>query len=452
MSDRYDVVVIGAGPGGFRAAKRCAKAGASVACIEKEFIGGTCLNWGCIPSKVLLSSAHALISAKTATQIGIDIPAASPNWPSIQQRKDAIVAGFRKGMTGSARAAGLTMIYGHATATSPNQITVQTEDGTTEIETGKIILATGSEPIELPNIPFDGRTVISSKEALSLPDIPRSLVIVGGGVIGCEMACVYAAMGTKVTIIEALSQLIPMEDEWVARQLQREFKKLGITALTGRKVTSVDKSADPANVVLEDGQSIEAQKVFVCVGRRSAIDPQIVENLALETKGPSVVINEKLETGAPGVYAIGDLVGTTYLAHGATAEANVAAANATGGNAKMSDYDLIPRVIFTFPEIASVGKSEQACAEQDLDVSVGKGHFRANGRSVAQNEIAGQIRVIRDNKTEKILGATLVGFMATEFITLAATYIGTSGRLDEITYPHPTISETLEEAIEDAIK
>ncbi len=450
MSDRFDVVVIGAGPGGFRAAKRCAQAGHSVACIEKEFIGGTCLNWGCIPSKALLSSAHALLLAKASAQIGIDIPTATPNWPNIQQRKEAIVAGFRKGMTGSAKANNLTMLQGNATVTSPGKISIQTGDCSTEIEAGKIILATGSEPVELPNIPFDGEVVLSSKEVLSLPEIPQSLAIVGGGVIGCEMACVYAAMGTKVTIIEALPQLVPMEDEWAARLVQREFKKLGIVSVTGQKVTSVEKSTDPAKVVLEDGQLIEAQKVLVSVGRRSAIDTQTVENLGLEMNGQSVAINGKFETNVPGVYAIGDLVGTTFLAHGATAEADVAAANATGGDRKMSDYSLIPRVIFTFPEIASVGRSEQACSEEGLDISVGKGFFKANGRNVAQNETAGQVRVVRDKAANKIVGVTIVGFMATEFVTLAATLIGTQGRLDEITYPHPTISETLEEAIEDA--
>ncbi|MHC4743517.1 MAG: dihydrolipoyl dehydrogenase [Planctomycetota bacterium] len=450
MSDSFDVVVIGAGPGGFRAAKRCAQAGAKTACIEKEFIGGTCLNWGCIPSKALLSSAHALLAAKSAAQIGVDIPSATPNWPNIQQRKDAIVTGFRKGMTGGAQANNITMIQGNSIVASPTQMTITADGQTTEITAGKIILATGSEPIELPNIPFDGETVISSKEVLSLPEIPQSLAIVGGGVIGCEMACVYAAMGTKVTIIEALPQIIPMEDEWVARLVQREFKRLGIVSMTGQKVASVDTSAAPAKVVLEDGTSVEAEKVLVSVGRRSAIDAQTIENLGLEMKGQSVAINEKLETNVPGVYAIGDLVGTTYLAHGATTEADVAAANATGGDRQMTDYGLIPRVIFTFPEVASVGKRERTCIEEDLDIAVGKGFFKANGRNVAQNETAGQARVIRDKASNTIVGATIVGFMATEFVTLAATLIGTQGKLDEITYPHPTISETLEEAVEDA--
>jgi len=451
MAGRFDVVVIGAGPGGFRAAKRCAQRGAAVACVEEAFIGGTCLNWGCIPSKALLSSAHALLSARAAGQIGIDIPSAEPNWANIQQRKDAIVSGFRKGMTGSAKASNITLIQGHATVPAPGRVSVRTGEGTEAIEAEKLILATGSEPIELDDIPFDGQVVISSKEALSLAEIPGSLLIVGGGVIGCEMACVYAAMGSKVTIVEALEQLLPMEDQWVARLVQREFKKQGITAITGRKVTAVDKGARAAKVTLDGGESIEAEKVLVSVGRRSAIDPAIVESLDLRMNGRSVAIDEKGQTSAAGVYALGDLAGTTFLAHGATAEANVVAVNATGGDRTIGDYSMIPRVIFTFPEVASVGKSEETCQEEGMDISVGKGFFKANGRSVAQNETTGQVRVVKDNTTGKIVGASMVGFMATEFVTLAASLIGTTGRLDEITYPHPTISETLEEAIEDAL-
>ena len=451
MTEKFDVVVIGAGPGGFRAAKRCAEKGAQVALIEKEFIGGTCLNWGCIPSKALLASAHTLLSAKYAAEIGIDIGSATPNWPKIQQRKDAIVTGFRKAMTGTAQAHKIKMFAGRAIVTAPNKIKVTTNDSTACLQTDGIILATGSESIQLSNIPFDGQTVISSKEALSLPQIPKSMVIIGGGVIGCEMACVYAAMGTKVTIVEALSRLLPMEDEWVGRLLEREFKKIGIDSVTGAKVTSVDKKTAPAKVILENGQSLQAEKVLVCVGRRPSIDKEIIEALNLQMNGPAVAVNEKLETNVPGVYAIGDVVGTTFLAHGATTEADVAAVNATGGNRKMSDYCLIPRVVFTFPEVASVGKSEEKCKSEGIEISVGKGFFKGNGRSVSQNETAGQIRVVKDNSTNKIIGVTMVGFMATEFVTLARMLIGLNAeQLSRITFPHPTISETLEDAVKDA--
>jgi len=195
MAERFDVVVIGAGPGGFRAARRCAQRGASVAVVEKEYLGGTCLNWGCIPSKTLLATAHLLLRARHADEMGVDIPSATPNWPKIQQRREAIIVGSRKGMAGTVKAHKMTHIEGRAIVTAPGKVRVTADGQTRELEAGKIILATGSESIQIPSIPFDGQTIISSKEALSLPQIPKSMLIVGGGVIGCEMACVYAVMG-----------------------------------------------------------------------------------------------------------------------------------------------------------------------------------------------------------------------------------------------------------------
>jgi dihydrolipoamide dehydrogenase len=450
MTERFDVAVIGAGPGGFRAAQRCAQRGASVAVVEKEFIGGTCLNWGCIPSKALLASAQVLLSARQASQVGVDITSATPNWPKIQERKDAIVAGFRKGMTATAQANKLKMFQGHAVVITPNKIKVKTDSQTIDLQADNIIIATGSEPIQLPNIPFDGQTIVTSKEALSIPHIPKSMVIIGGGVIGCEMACVYAAMGTIVTIVEALSRLIPKEDEWVGRLLEREFKKIGIDSVTSQKVTSVDKTSTPAKVTLENGQIIQAEKILVCVGRKPLLDKETIQTLKLQTNGSALMVNNKLETNVPGVYALGDVVGTTFLAHGAFAEAEVAAANATGGDERMIDYSLIPRVTFTFPEVASVGKSEEACKCEGIDVTVGKGFFKANGRSVAHNQTSGQIRVVRANGTDKILGITMVGDMVTEFVAFARALIGTTEKITRITFPHPTVSETLKEAIEDA--
>ncbi|GAG91439.1 unnamed protein product, partial [marine sediment metagenome] len=286
---------------------------------------------------------------------------------------------------------------------------------------------------------FDGQTVISSKEALALEQIPESMVIVGGGAIGCELACVYAAAGTKVTIVEALSRLIPMEDEWVGRLIEREFKTLGIDALTSRKVDSVDTTAGPAKVLLEDGEAIEAEKVLVSVGRRPVVDKETVDALGLQMSGTAIAVNEKMQTNVPGVYAIGDAVGTTFLAHGAFAEAKVAAVNATGGDKRIADYSLIPRAVYTFPEIASVGKTEQACKNEGLDVSVGKSFFKANGRSVAHNETVGQIRVVKDNSTNKIVGVTMVGATATELIAAARLLLGSTEEITDISFPHPTV-------------
>ncbi|MHC4642472.1 MAG: dihydrolipoyl dehydrogenase [Planctomycetota bacterium] len=449
MSESFDVVVIGSGPGGYAAAIRCAQRGASVAVVEKNFIGGTCLNCGCIPSKSLLASAHILLSIKHAALMGVDVASATANWSKMQQRKDAIVAGFRKGLTGLIQSHKVKILPGRGIITAPDTVKIEAENSV-EVQAGKIILATGSQPIELPTLPFDGQTVISSKEALGLENIPKSMVIVGGGVIGCEMACVYAAVGAKVTIVEALSRLIPMEDEWVGRLIEREFKKLAIDSLTSQKVTSVDTTAALAKVNLENGQTIEAEKVLVSVGRRSVVDQETVEALTLEMSGSAVSVNEKLETNVAGVYVIGDAVGTTYLAHGAFAEAEVAAVNATGGDEKIADYSLIPRAVYTFPEIASVGKSEQACRDEGLDVSVGKSFFKANGRSVAHNETAGQISVVRDNTTNRIVGVTMIGSIVTEMIGAARLLLGSTEKITDISFPHPTVSEVLKEAAEDA--
>ena len=277
------------------------------------------------------------------------------------------------------------------------------------------------------------------------------MLIVGGGVIGCEMACAYAAFGTKVTIVEALDRLLPMEDSWVSRLLEREFKSQGIEAITARKVMSVDKSTTPAKVSLDNGQTIEAEKVLVAVGRRPATDAQIVQALRLEMNGPAIKVNRKMETSVPGVYAVGDAVGTTNLAHGATAEGEIAAANAAGGNEEMLDYALIPRVVFTFPEVASVGKSEEKCQAEGRDITIGKGFYRGNGRCLAENETCGQFHAVRDNAMNEIVGISMVGDMATEFVAFARTLLGTVEPIRQITFPHPTISETIEDAMHEAL-
>jgi dihydrolipoamide dehydrogenase len=450
MAEKFDVVVIGGGPGGARAAKRCTQKGAKVALVEKEYIGGTCLNWGCIPSKVLLASAHTLIEAKAAEQMGVNIFSAEPDWQKIQQRTRQIVDNLRRGMSLTLKNSKVNYIQGIATVESAKKIIVQGQPDTKEIETEKLIIATGSESVEIPAFPFDGSTIISSKEALYLDFLPKSLVVIGGGFIGCEIACVYAAMGTKVTIVEAMDRLLPGEDAWVGKLLSREFKKLNIDVLTSRKVASVEKNKSGAAVTLDNGNTIDSEKVLVAAGRKSRCDRNIIEKIGLATKGTSIAVNEKFETNVPGVYALGDVIGTTFLAHGATTEAEIAAANVTGGNEKMYDYSLIPRAIFTFPEAAGVGKTEEQCKAEQIDYVVGKAFFRADGRSIAQNEPVGEVRAIRDKKTNKIIGITMVGARVTEFAALARTLIGTQEKISDICFPHPTASEVVEEAVEDA--
>jgi len=450
MTESVHCVVIGSGPGGYSAAIRCAQRGATTAIIEKEFIGGTCLNCGCIPSKTLLASAHTLLVAKNAAALGINVAGVTPDWQKIQARKDAIVTGFRKGLTGLIQANKIKLFNGRGIVIAPGQVKVESPSGEILIKANRIILATGSEPIEIPAFPFDGQTIISSKEALMLKQIPASMVIVGGGVIGCEMACIYAALGTKITIVEALTRLIPMEDAWVGQLLAKEFKKLGIDSLTDQKVTEVEKIGTGAKIVLASGQTIEAEKVLVSVGRKATIDKETVEALGLQMNGKAVAVDKKLRTNVINTYALGDVAGTTYLAHGAFAEAEIAAVNATGGSAEFGDYDLIPRAVYTFPEIASVGKSEETCKSEGIDVAVGRSFFKANGRSAAHNETIGEIRVVKEKSNNTILGITMVGAMVTELISAARTLIGTKEKITDISFPHPTVSEVLKEAAEDA--
>ncbi len=450
MAEKFDVFVIGSGPGGYSAAIRCAQKGASVGLVEKGAMGGTCLNRGCIPSKALLGSVHFLTLAKYASLMGLEVDSVKPNWQKMQTRKDAIVGGFNKGVTGLMQSNGIKLFRGRGTATAANKVKVESQDGNTEIEAKSIIIATGSEPVEIGAFAFDGATIISSNEALNLSEVPESMVIIGGGVIGCEMACVYSAVGTKVTIVEALSQLLPFEDEWVGKTMSREFKKLGIESMVSQKVTAVTVGGDGATVSLESGQNLQAQKVLVAVGRRATCDKETIDALGLEMNGRVIKVNEKMETNVSGVYALGDVVGTTFLAHGAFAEAQVAAANATGGDQKMYDYSLVPRAVYTFPEVASVGKNEKKCAEEGIETYVGKALFKSNGRSLAHNETTGEVRVIKNKADDKVMGVTIVGATATEMITAATALLGGAQKISDVCFAHPTVSEVLKEAWEDA--
>ncbi|MFA5422811.1 MAG: dihydrolipoyl dehydrogenase [Phycisphaerae bacterium] len=450
MAEKFDVFVIGSGPGGYSAAIRCAQKGASVGLVEKDAMGGTCLNRGCIPSKALLGSVHFLTLAKYAPLMGVEIDSVKPDWPKMQSRKDAIVGGFNKGVTGLMQSNGIKLFRGNGTVTAPGRIRIEAQDGNTEIETNNIIIATGSEPIEIPAFPFDGQTIISSTEALSLSEIPPSMVIIGGGFIGCEIGCVYAAVGTKVTIVEALSQLLPRENEWVGKTLAREFKKLGIESLVNQKVTGVKIENGQATVSLESGQNLQADKVLVAVGRRATCDKETIESIGLEMNGRLIKVNRKMQTNVPGVYALGDVVGTTFLAHGAFAEAEIVSANVTGGDEEMYDYSLVPRAVYTFPEVASVGKNERTCAEEGIETYVGKALFKSNGRSLAHNETTGEVRVIKNKADNKVVGITIVGSTATEMIAAATPMLLNQQKINEISFAHPTISEVLKEAWEDA--
>jgi dihydrolipoamide dehydrogenase len=445
MSEKFDITVIGSGPGGYSAALRLAHKGAKVALVEKSSIGGVCLNCGCIPSKTLLASAHVFNLAKNASAFGVEVENPKINWQKVMARKEAIIAGLRKGLTGFITASKIKIFEGRGYAASANKVIVE---GNTpaEIETSKIIIASGSTSSEIPFMKFDGKTIISSTEVLSLPEIPKSMIIIGGGVIGCELGCVYASVGTKVTIVEALANVLPLEDEWISRLAAKEFQKLGMQIFAGKKVVGCENLGTSAKLSMEDGTTLEAEKVLVSVGRRAYCDKETIDNLKLEMNGRLVKVNDKMETSVPGVYAIGDVVGTTYLAHGAYYEAQIASDNALGIESHAKDYTLIPRAIYTFPEVAGVGLNETKCKQQGIEFTVSKGFFRANGRALAHNESIGEIRVLRD-KSGKILGVTMAGDTVTELLAAARALIGTNEKIEDIVFAHPTVSEVLKEAM-----
>jgi len=360
-------------------------------------------------------------------------------------RKEAVIGGLRKGLTSYINASKIKIFEGRGFAVSANKVIVE-GNAPAEIETSKIIIASGSTSTEIPFMKFDGKTIISSTEVLSLSEIPKSMIIVGGGFIGCELGCVFASVGTKVTIVEALANILPLEDEWISKLATREFQKLGMQILTGKKVVGCENLGSSAKLSMEDGTILEAEKILVSVGRRAYCDQETIDNLKLEMNGRHIKINDKMETSAAGVYAIGDVVGTTYLAHGAYYEAQTAADNALGIEARIKDYTLIPRAIYTFPEIAGVGLNETKCKQQGIEYSVGKSFFKANGRALAHNEPIGEIRVLRD-KSGKILGVTMLGDTVTEILAAARALIGTNEKIEDIVFAHPTVSEVLKEAL-----
>jgi dihydrolipoamide dehydrogenase len=447
MAERFDVVVIGAGPGGFRAAKRCAQRGASVAMVEKEYVGGTCLNWGCIPSKTLLASAHLLLRARHASEMGIDIPSATPNWPKIQQRREAILTGLRKGMLGTMKASKITHIEGHATVIAPRRIKVESSGQSRELEAGKLILATGSESIELRNIPFDGQTIISSKEALSLPQIPQSMLIVGGGVIGCEFATIYSELGIPTTVVEMQQGLLPTMEAEVSRAVTKSLQQRGVQLRLGAQVVAARDDADAVTAELSDGGAVTVSHVLVAVGRPANVEQIGLEKLALAVSNKIIAVDDHCRTGVSGVYAVGDVAELRQYAHLASRMGIVAADNATGNEAADA-RDVVPIGVYTHPEIAAVGLSEPAARQVEPQVKVSRFPYSASGMAQAYGHAEGMVKLIA-SPSGRLLGATVIGYGATETIQELALAVRQGLSVSDVAktiHPHPTFVEAVGEA------
>jgi dihydrolipoamide dehydrogenase len=437
------VVILGAGPGGYVAALKAARSGAAVTVIERTEVGGTCLNRGCIPIKTLLASSEAYSKAKQLESFGIVLNGSiSPNMARIMERKNSVVSTQVKGIIGLFKSWNVTLKAGEGKFISPNEIKIISRDGSEEtVDADTFIIATGSRPSEIPAFPFDGMNIISSTEALELTDIPKSLLIIGAGVIGCEFACMYSALGTDVTLVETISRL-----------LERELKKKKIKLLTNVKVEKVDINNDEVNVSLSNGNNITAQKVLVSIGRALNSDGIGLENAGISLgQRKEITVNDRMQTNVPHIYAIGDVTGGIMLAHVASKQGIVAAENIMGGNEGI-DYSVVPAAIFTSPEIGSVGLREEQVKEKGIPYSVGEFQFRALGKAHAMGEIAGLIKLISEKNSDRILGAHIIGPHASDLIHEYTVAMGAGLKVRDIAdtiHAHPTLSEGLMEAAED---
>lgn len=448
------LVVIGGGPGGYVAALKAAQLGAEVTVIEDTEVGGTCLNRGCIPTKALLASAEALHKARTLEDYGIELNGSvSPNISRIMERKNKVVATQVKGIRGLFKSWGVRLIEGKGALAGPKRVEVEKKDGTKDvIDADKIIIATGSRPAQIPTFPFDGDNVLSSDDALRLSSIPKSMLIVGAGVIGCEFASIYNELGTEITMVEMMPRAVSTEDSEISELLERELKKKKIKLITGISVTKVEKMPDGMHAFLSDGKEIVTEKILVSIGR--ALNS---ENIGLETTGVNkgkkgeILVNEKMETSIEGIYAAGDVTGGMLLAHVASKEGIIAACNACGKTASI-DYSVVPAAIFTSPEIGSAGIREHQAAEKGIDIATGHFQFRALGKAHAMGEISGFIKVIADKATDRLIGAHIIGPHASDLIHELAVAMKAGLRTRDIAetiHAHPTLSEGIMEASED---
>ena len=450
MESSYDLAVIGSGPGGYVAAIRAGQLGLKTAIIEKEALGGACLNWGCIPTKALLKNAEIVSYVRRADEFGLKFDGFHADYPTAMARSRRVVDRNTRGVRFLLRKNNVTHIEGAGRLAGPNRVAV--EPGGAVIEAKNIIIATGARPRALPALPVDGQRIISSRESIILTDLPKSMAIVGGGAIGVEFAYIYAMYGVDVTIVELLPRLVPNEDADISAQLERSFRGLGIKILTGAAVTSVASAPGGVTVSVEQGgaaQSLDAGMVLVAVG----VQPN-VEDLDLEAAGVAVDragirVDDFMATTAPGVYAIGDVTGKMPLAHVASAQAVTAVEHIMGLDPQPLDYINMPRTTYCNPQIASFGLTEAQAREQGYDVNVGVFNAMANGKALAMGETEGMVKLVVDSRYGELLGGHLIGPEVTELLgelSMTRMLEGTTLELGWTVHAHPSLSEMLKEA------
>ena len=449
----YDIIVIGSGPGGYVTAIRASQLGFKTAIIEKENLGGICLNWGCIPTKALLKSAQVFKYINHAEDFGLNKVEASFDFPNVVQRSRGVAEKMSKGVEFLMKKNNIDVIFGTAKVKPGKKVAVEKDGAVTEYTAEHIVLATGARSRELPNLPQDGKKVIGYRQALTLPKQPKSMIVVGSGAIGVEFAYFYATLGTQVTVVEFMPNIVPVEDEDVSKHLEKSFKKAKIKVMTNASVESVDTSGDgvKAQVKTEKGiVELQADILLSAVGITANIENIGLEEVGIKTEKGRVVVDEWYRTSVSGYYAIGDILPTQALAHVASAEGITCVEKIKGLDVERIDYGNIPGCTYCTPEIASVGLTEKQAKEKGYEIKVGKFPFSASGKATANGDTDGFVKVIFDAKYGEWLGCHMIGTGVTEMIAeaVAARKLETTGHeILKTVHPHPTLSEAVMEAV-----
>jgi len=451
----YDLIVIGSGPGGYVAAIRASQLGLKVAVVEKSELGGICLNWGCIPTKALLKSAQVYTYFKHASDYGIQFEGqVKPDFEAVVKRSRGVAENMSKGIQYLFKKNNIEVINGFGKVKPAKTVEVTDKDGNIkEYTANSIIIATGARSRHLPNLPQDGKKIIGYREAMTLSNLPTSLVVVGSGAIGSEFAHFYNAMGTKVTLIELLPNIVPVEDEEVSKQLERSFKKAGIKVITSASVDKVDTNGSGCKVTVttkKGEEVIEAEIVFSAVGVSTNIEGIGLEETGIKTEKGKIIVDDFYKTNVEGYYAIGDIVHGPALAHVASREGIVCVEKIAGHSPLPVDYTNIPGCTYTTPEISSVGFTEKKAIEAGYEIKVGKFPYMASGKAAASGNKDGFVKLIFDVKTNQLLGAHMIGDNVTEMIAeivLARKLKSTYREILDAVHPHPTMSEAVMEAV-----
>ena len=445
----YDVAIIGGGPGGYVAAIRAAKLGLKVAVVEKSDLGGICCNWGCIPTKALLHNAYILDLVKNSKKFGIEIPSYKLDWKKVIKRSRDVAKRLNKGIEYLLNKNKIAYIPNYGKLKDNNTILL---DNNKKIKSKFIIIATGGHSKTISNIDIDGKHIISSKEAMNLSEIPKELIIIGAGAIGVEFASIYSSFGSKVTLVEGLSRILPIEDKDISSELEKIFKRKKINILTNAKVKGV-KTGKKTQVVFEDKTIIKADKVLMATGVNPNIENIGLKKMGIELKDGFINVNEFMQTNIENIYAIGDVSGPPLLAHVASFEGTLAAQHMFGDKVSPMKYNNIPSCTYTNPEVASVGLTEEDSISEGYNIKVGKFPFSALGKTLAEGDRDGFVKIIYDAKYGELLGCHIIGKNATNLISeisIARNLETTFSELLNTIHPHPTLSEAIHEATADA--